>query len=143
MINVFDCSSPDNYLCEVLEYSLNVEEVSINSDTNSILLVTTTILNREYKIEIIYPEKSDIQFGYKLAHAAIDALESQGIDNVASNDFIRLRTVYKSLINRSPLIYELPLLGWFFPDESYRMAILYGLIKEIELWEKIELILPV
>jgi hypothetical protein len=143
MINIFDCSSLDNYFCEVLEYSLNVEKVSIDIHTNSSLLVTITILNIAYKIEIIYPDKSDIQFGYKLAHAAIDSLESQGLENIASHNLIRLRSVYKSLTNRSPLLYEPPLIEWFFPDESYRMAILYGLIKEIKLWEKIELILPV
>ena len=142
MINIFDCSSLENYFYEILEYSLNVKKISVDVRANSILLVTTTILNREDRIEIIYPEESDSQFGYKLAHAAIDSLKSQGIENIASIDFILLRTVYKSLRNRSPLIYEQPLLGWFFSDESYRMAILYGLMKEIELWEKVELILP-
>jgi hypothetical protein len=145
MINIFDCLSIENYLCEILEYSLNVEiqvEASIETHPNSILLVTITISNREYQIEIVYPIESDVQFGYKLVNAAIDSLKSQGINNVTSNDFIRLRSVYKSLLNESSLIYEPPLIGWFFPGESYRMAILYGLIREIELWEKIELILP-
>ncbi len=107
------------------------------------MLVVTTILNREARIEIIYPEKSDVQFGCKLANAAIDSLENQGIENIASSNFIRLRSVYKSLTNESSLIYEPPLIGWFFPCKSYRIAILYGLIKEIELWEKIELVFPV
>ncbi len=145
MINIFDCLSRENYLCEILEYSLNVDvqvQASIDAQTNSIYVVNITIPNQEDWIKIICPEESSIQFGYKLASAAIDSLEHQGIKNIASPDFIRLRSVYKSLINRLPLIYEPPLLGWFFPDESYRMAILYGLIREIELWEKIELILP-
>jgi hypothetical protein len=150
MINIFDCLSIENYLCEILEYSLNAEKISIktytkesiDTRTSSILLATITISNQEYQIEIICPIESDIQFGYKLANAAIDSLKNQGVDNVTSHDFIWLRSVYKSLINRSPLIYKPPLIGWFFPGESYRMAILYGLIREIELWEKIELILP-
>jgi hypothetical protein len=145
MINIFDCLSIENYLCEILEYSLNVEiqvKALIEIHINSILLVTITISNREYQIEIIYPIESDIQFGYKLVNNAIDSLKNQGVDNVASNDFIRLRSVYNSLMIESALIYEPPLIGWFFPDRSYRMAILYGLIREIELWEKIELILP-
>jgi hypothetical protein len=146
MINIFDCLSIENYICEILEYSLNVEiqvKTSIETHTNSILLVTITISNREYQIEIICPIEPDIQFGYKLVNTMINFLKSQGIDSVTSNNFIRLRSVYRSLINESPLIYEPPLIGWFFPGKSYRMAILYGLIKEIELWEKIELILPV
>jgi hypothetical protein len=143
MINIFDCSSVENYLCEILEFSLNVEKVSIAARVNSILPISTTILDREYNIAITCPAESDIQFGYKLVNAAIDALEIRGIEHVASHDFIRLRSVYKTLTNRLPLIYEPPLLGWFFPDENYRMAILCGLIKEIELWEKVELILPV
>jgi hypothetical protein len=145
MINIFDCLSIENYLFEILEYSLNVKiqvKVSIETHPNSISLVTITISNREYPIEIIYPIESDIQFGYKLVNAVIDSLKSQGIDNVTSNDFIWIRSVYKSLINRSPLVYETPLIGWFFPGESYRMAILYGLIREIVLWDKIELIVP-
>lgn len=145
MINIFDCLSIEDYLFEILEYSLNVKiqvKASIETHPNSISLVTITILNRAYQIEIICPIEPDIQFGYKLVNAVIDSLKSQGIDNITSNNFIRLRSVYKSLINRSPLIYEPPLIGWFFPGESYRMAILHGLIKEIELWEKIELILP-
>jgi hypothetical protein len=145
MINIFDCLSIENYLCEILEYSLNVEiqvEASIETRPNSILPITITISNRAYQIEIVYPIESDIQFGYKLVNTAIDSLKSQGIDNVTSNNFIRLRSVYNSLLNESSLIYEPPLIGWFFPGKSYRMAILYGLIREIELWEKIELILP-
>jgi hypothetical protein len=150
MINIFDCSSTENYLCEMLEYSLNAEEISVRTHTkesidtrmNSIWLGAIAISNRAYQIEIIDPIEADIQFGYKLTNTAIDSLKNQGVDNVASNDFIWLRSVYKSLINKSPLIYEPPLIGWFFPNESYRMAILYGLIREIELWEKIELILP-
>ncbi len=98
MINVFDCSSLENYLYEILEYSLNAKEISVDARVNSFSLVVTTILNREARIEIIYPEKSDIQFGYKLANAAIDSLKNQGIENIASSDFIRLRSVYKSLI---------------------------------------------
>jgi hypothetical protein len=146
MINTFDCLSIENYLCEVLEYSLNVDiqlQTSIDAQTNSISVVNITIPNQEDWIKIICPEESSIQFGYKLASTAIDSLKSQGVDNVASNDFIRLRSVYRSLINESSLIYEPPLIEWFFPDRSYRMAILYGLIKEIELWKKIELILPI
>jgi hypothetical protein len=150
VINIFDCSSINHYLYDILEYALNVEKISIKTDPktsidthpNSSYLVTTTILSREHQIEIICPEESDLQFGYKLANATIDALEKRGLENSASKDFIRLRTVYKTLINRLPLVYEPPLIGWFFPDESYRMAILYGLIREIELWEKIELIIP-
>jgi hypothetical protein len=146
MINIFDCLSIENYLCEILEYSLNVDvqvQASIDARTNSISVINITIPNREDRIKIICPEESSVHFGYKLASAAIDSLKSQGVDNVASNDFIRLRSVYRSLINESPPIYEPPLIGWFFPDQSYRMAILYGLIKEIELWKKIELILPI
>jgi hypothetical protein len=146
MINIFDCLSIENYICEILEYSLNAEiqvEASIETHKNSISIVTITIPNRAYQIEIVCPIEPDIQFGYKFVNAAINSLKSQGIDNVTSNKFIRLRSVYRSLINESSLIYEPPLIGWFFPGESYRIAILYGLIKEIELWEKIELILPV
>jgi hypothetical protein len=150
MINIFDCLSIENYLCEILEYSLKAEKISIktctkesiDTRTSSILLATITISNQEYQIEIICPIESDIQFGYKLANAAINSLKNQEIKHIASDNFIRLRSVYKSLMIESALIYEPPLIGWFFPDESYRMAILYGLIREIELWEKIELILP-
>jgi hypothetical protein len=111
-------------------------------NANRLLLITATISNREYQVEIICPEESDIQFGYKLANAAIDALANQELEYITASDFIRLRSVYQSLINESSLIYEPPLIGWFFPGKSYRMAILYGLIREIDLWEKIELILP-
>jgi hypothetical protein len=150
MINIFNCSSIESYIYEILEYALEAEKISvevrskasINTQENSSLLVTIAISNREYQIEIICPIEADIQFGYKFANTAIDSLKNQGVDNIASNNFIRLRSVYKSLINESALIYEPPLIGWFFPDRSYRMAILYGLIREIELWEKIELILP-
>jgi hypothetical protein len=150
MINIFNCSSIESYIYEILEYALEAEKISvevrskasINTQENSSLLVTIAISNREYQIEIICQIEADTQFGYKFANTAIDFLKSQGVDNVTSNNFIRLRSVYNSLINESSLIYEPPLLGWFFPDQSYRMAILYGLIKEIELWEKIELILP-
>jgi hypothetical protein len=150
MINIFNCSSIESYIYEILKYALEIEKISVevqpkasmNTQENSSWLVTIAISNRVYPIEIIDPIEADIQFGYKLANTAIDSLKNQGVDNVASNDFIRLRSVYNSLINESALTYEPPLIGWFFPDQSYRMAILYGLIREIELWEKIELILP-
>ena len=150
MISIFNCSSIESYIYEILEYALEAEKISVevrskalmNTHENSSWLVTISISNRAYQIEIINPIEADIQFGYKLANTAIDSLKNQGVDNVASNNFIRLRSVYKSLINESALIYEPPLIGWFFPGEHYRMAILYGLIREIELWEKIELILP-
>lgn len=150
MINIFNCSSIEIYIYEILEYSIEAEKISVevqgkasmNTQENSSWLVTIAISNRAYQIEIIYPTESDIQFGYKLVNTAIDSLKNQGVDNVVSNKFVRLRSVYRSLINQSSLIYDPPLIGWFFPDESYRMAILYGLIKEVELWEKIELILP-
>jgi hypothetical protein len=151
MINIFNCSSIESYIYEILEYALEAEKFSVevrskasmNTHENSSWLVTIAISNRAYQIEIIDPIEADIQFGYKLANAAIDSLKDRGVDNIASNNFIRLRSVYKSLLNESALIYEPPLIGWFFPDRSYRMAILYGLIREIELWEKIELILPI
>lgn len=150
MIGIFNCSSVESYIYEILEYSLDAEKISVevqpkasmSTQANSSWLVTIAISNRASQIEIIDPIEADIQFGYKLVNSAIDSLKNQGVDNVTSNDFIRLRSVYNSLLNESALIYEPPLIGWFFPDESYRMAILYGLIREIELWEKIELILP-
>jgi hypothetical protein len=142
MINIFDCSSTESYLCEILEYSLNVEKVSIDNLTNNIWLASIIILKQEYQIEIVCPAKVDIQVGYKVIHAAIDSLDNKGIGNIASDDFIRLKTIYKSLISRVPLVYEAPLIGWFFPGKSYRMAILYGLIREIEMFKKIEFILP-
>jgi hypothetical protein len=150
MIGIFNCSSVESYIYEILEYSLDAEKISVevqpkasmSTQANSSWLVTIAISNRASQIEIIDPIEADIQFGYKLVNSAIDSLKNQGVDNVTSNDFIRLRSVYNSLLNESALIYEPPLIGWFFPDESYRMAILYGLIREIELWEKVKLILP-
>jgi hypothetical protein len=142
MTNIFDCSSTENYLCEILEYSLNATEVSIDNLSSNIWLASIIILKQEYQIEIVYSTEVDIQFGYKIICNAIDLLENEGVKNIASDNFTRLIKIYKSLIDRVPLVYEPPLIGWFFPGKSYRMAILYGLIKEIEMLKKIEFILP-
>lgn len=51
MINIFDCLSIENYLCEILEYSLNVDvrvQASIDAQTNSISVINMLI--REIKL---------------------------------------------------------------------------------------------
>jgi hypothetical protein len=141
MLNIFDCHSIESYLYEILDYSLNAEKISVNACTDNTWLVILVISDREYQIKIICPEETDIQFGYKFVNIAINLLQSQGADNIISHDFKWLRSVYNSLAKRSSsLVYEPPMIDWFLPGEKYRMAIIYGLIREIEALKRIEFI---
>jgi hypothetical protein len=88
MINIFDCSSTENYLCEILEYAINAEKISVDARENSVWLATVVISDREHQIKIICPTAPDIQFGYKFVHVGINLLHSQGVNNIISKDFI-------------------------------------------------------
>ncbi|WP_373540646.1 hypothetical protein [Chamaesiphon sp.] len=151
MINIFDCVSIESYLYEILRYSLDVEKISIDAyakvslaeRTNDIWLAIILVSNQEHQIEIVCSTEVDRQFGYKFANTAIASLHNQGFTNITSDNFIRLQATYNTLLERLPLVYNARSLNLFFPDESYRMAILYGLIIEIKKFNKIGLSLPI
>lgn len=130
MINIFDCLSTENYLHEILSYALNVEQLSINTYENGICTANILIAKQEHQIEIICPEETDIQFGYKFTQSALSELQKIGIINLISDNFARLKIAHFISIQRSPIIYQDPMLKILLPDEKYRMAILYGLIRE-------------
>jgi hypothetical protein len=142
MINIFDCHSIENYLYEILDYALNAnaEKISVDACADKTWLAIVTISGQEYQIKIICPEESDIQFGYKFVNIAINLLQLQGANDISSRDFMWLKRVYSSLTkSSSSLVYEPPMIGWFLPGEKYRMAIMYGIIREIKALEKLNL----
>jgi hypothetical protein len=140
MLNIFDCSSIENYLWEILNYALNEAEVAIVDYTDGICLATISIAGKECQIQIACPAETDIQFGYKIAQIAIGELHSQGLSDLISSNFHHLKTIHSVLIKKHPLIYKGQIVNLLLPSKNYRMAILYGLVREVVKLQEIELI---
>ncbi|PSB54709.1 hypothetical protein [Chamaesiphon polymorphus] len=142
MMNIFNYTSIENYLHEILRYALDVESLSICSYKHGVCLVNIILEGEEYCLKIICPEETDIQFGYKFTRIAIQQLKQLVDRQIVSEKFCDLVTIYQVLINKSPLVYKDRMISVLFPGKNYRLAILYGLIREIEKSKEIEFICP-
>jgi hypothetical protein len=141
-MNIFNCTSIEHYLHEILIYALDVESLSICGYKDGVCLVHTVVEGKEYHLMISCPEETDIQFGYKFTQMAIEQLKPLVDRQIVSKKFCHLITSYQVLVKKSPLVYKDGMIGILFPGADYRLAILYGLIREIEKFKKIEFICP-